>query len=65
MELNYLSDLPRAGWCSKLCLEGLWMIKLMVLGFCPIGADASPGRGRRIYEENCLAQLQGSKMSPV
>lgn len=26
------------------------MIKLMVVGFCLIGTDATPGNGRRIYE---------------
>ena len=33
--LSYLSDLPGAG--TLLCVERLWMIKLMVVGFCPIG----------------------------
>lgn len=39
------------------------MIKLMVVGFCLIGTDATPGNGRRIYEKS-LTQLQGSEISP-
>ena len=26
----------------------LWMIKLMVVGFCPIGIDTSPGNGHGV-----------------
>ena len=44
--LSYLSDLPGAG--TSLCVERLWMIKLMVVGFCHIETDASPGSGRRV-----------------
>ena len=40
------------------------MIKLMVVGFSPIGTDASLGNRRRVWEKNCLVQLQGSEMSP-
>ena len=38
-----LSDLLRAGWRSLLCVEGLRMMNLMMVGFCPIGRDSSPG----------------------
>ena len=37
------------------------MIKLMVVGFCSNGIDASPSIGCKIWKENCL---QGSKMTP-
>ena len=36
------------------------MIKLMVVGFCSIGIDASPGIGCKIWKENCL---RGSEMT--
>ena len=37
------------------------MIKLMVVGFCSIEIDASPGIGCKIWKEN---YLQGSEMTP-
>ena len=37
------------------------MIKLMVVSFCSIGIDASPGIGCKIWKEICL---QGSEMTP-
>ena len=35
--LSSTSDLLRVGCCSLVCLEGLRMIELMVVGFCPTG----------------------------
>ena len=39
------------------------MIKLMVVGFSPIGTNASLGNRRRVGEKT-LVHLQGSEMSP-
>ena len=44
-----LSDLPRAGWPSLLCVEGLWMMNLTMVGFCSIGRDSSPGIGCLVH----------------
>lgn len=34
----------RVGWCTIVCVEGLQMIKLMVVSFCPIGVRYYSGK---------------------
>ena len=38
------SDLLRVGWCSLVCAESLWMIKLMVVSFCLVGSRSYSGQ---------------------
>ena len=35
---NISSDLPEVGWYNLVCLEWLYMIKQIVLGFCSVGS---------------------------
>ena len=57
---SFPSDLPRARWRNLTCVECLWMIKPMVVGF------SFYWRLIRLWVWNLrtLAQFQGSEMSP-
>ena len=63
---SFPSDLLRMRWCNLVYMECLWMIKLMMVGFCSVGGGRGGWcySGWYVWDLRTLAQFQGSEMFP-
>ena len=61
---SFPSDLLQMRWCNLVYMKCLWMIKLMMVGFCSVGGGGWCYSGWYVWDLRTLAQFQGSEMFP-